>query len=46
MAQKFLHRSDIVVGFQEVGRKAMAQGVGADWFHDAGQTGRLFDRLL
>jgi hypothetical protein len=46
VAQELLHCSDITVGFQEVGRKTMAQGVGADRFDDADQAGCLFDRLL
>ena len=46
VAQKLLHCSDIVVGFQEVGRKTMTQGVGVDRLDDPRQAGGLFDRYL
>jgi len=36
----------VVTGFEEVGRKAVAQGVGTHRFEDARQAGCLFDRLL
>ena len=46
VAQKLLYCSDIVVGFQEVGRRTMTQGVGADGLDDPRQAGSLFDRFL
>ncbi len=46
VAQKSLHCSDIVVGLQEVVRRAMTQSVGADGLDDPRQAGGLYDRFL
>jgi len=46
VTQQFLQRANVVVGFQEVGGKAVAQSVGSDRFDDAGQAGCLFNRLV
>jgi len=46
VAEELLDGTDIVMGFQEVSRKAMAQGVGTDRPGDAGPLRCLTDRLL
>ena len=46
VAEEFVGRSDVMTLFQKVGREAVTERVGTDRLDDAGQTGRLFDRLL
>jgi hypothetical protein len=46
MPQEFLDGTDVIMGFEEVGRKTVAQGAGTNRFDDARQAGCLFDRLL
>ncbi len=46
MPEEFLHRADVVAGFQEMSGEGMAEGVGGDVFIDPCQFGRLPDRSL
>ena len=46
MAEEFLNGSDIVAVFEQVGGKAVAEGVASDTLVDAGLLGRFLDRLL
>ena len=39
MAEEFLNGADVVVGFQEVSGKTVAEGVGADPFGDSRRLG-------
>ena len=44
--KQFLHRADIVAVFKEMSSKAVAEGVSGDTLVEAGESGRVFDRLL
>ena len=46
MAQQFLDRADVIVAFQQVGGKGVAEGMAGDALVDPGQAGRLPDGLL
>lgn len=39
MAEEFLDGADVIVGFEEMGGKAVAEGVGGDPFGNAGRPG-------
>ena len=46
VTQQFLEDADVGAVFQHVGGEAVAQGVAADLFVDAGGLGGAFHRLL
>ncbi len=46
VAKELLDGTNIVMGFHEMSRNAMAQGVGTNRFGDADQLRYLTDRLL
>lgn len=46
MPQEFLDGTAVVTGFEEVGRKTVAQDVGTNRFDNARQAVGLFDRFL
>ena len=46
VAEKFLHRSNVIAGLQEVRSKAMTEGMGRDRFGDAAGFGRGANRPL
>ena len=46
MAQEFLHGANIITAFQEVGRKAMTQGMATPWLVDTRSLDGHFYRFL
>ncbi len=46
MAERLLDGSNIVAGFQQMGGKAMTQGMAGDVLRDAGLLGGMVDGLL
>jgi hypothetical protein len=46
VAEEFLHRADVVAGFEQVRGKAVAEGVTTGGLGNAGQAHGIFDRAL
>ena len=46
MAEEGLDLADVVAGFEQVGGKAMAEGVGRDAFADTGFSGGVTDEAV
>jgi hypothetical protein len=46
VAQELLDGSDVVAGFEQVGRERVPEGMASGWLVDAGSAHRLFHRAL